>query len=320
LSNDFCAQESALQTMKHYRFVDYATQGYIALTGLLILCFHNKFVPQWPWLLAAHIGMLGLVHSLILASAKHAQSRGLDFLRHFYPVLLYTAFYREVGVLDALFFPGFLDEHVILFEERLFGMQPSLLFMDRLPCLAISELFYAAYLSYYVMIAGIGVALFLRCRRQFFHYVSVVSAVFYSCYLAFIFLPVTGPRLFFQPLEGFHLPAGLLEFGSRYPMPEHIKSGVFYQIVTAIFRAIEPTGAALPSSHVAVALCTVFFSFRYLRKIRYIHLAAAILLCLSTVYCRFHYAVDMLAGIGTAALLVPVANALYQRVDRRFSR
>ena len=73
----------------------------------------------------------------------------------------------------------------------------------------------------------------------------------------------------------------------------------------------EPPGAAFPSSHVAVALCTVYFSFRYLRPIRYLHLAVAILLCLSTVYCRYHYVVDVLAGLVTAAVLVPIGNWLY---------
>ena len=78
-----------------------------------------------------------------------------------------------------------------------------------------------------------------------------------------------------------------------------------------IYRVFEAPGAALPSSHVAVALCTVFFSFRYLRRIRYAHLAVAGLLCLSTVYCRYHYVVDVLAGLVTVAVLVPLGNWLY---------
>jgi membrane-associated phospholipid phosphatase len=73
----------------------------------------------------------------------------------------------------------------------------------------------------------------------------------------------------------------------------------------------EAPGAAFPSSHVAVALCTVFFSFRYLRPIRYLHLAVAVLLCLATVYCRYHYVVDVLAGLLTAAMVIPLGNWLY---------
>jgi membrane-associated phospholipid phosphatase len=60
-----------------------------------------------------------------------------------------------------------------------------------------------------------------------------------------------------------------------------------------------------------VALCTFFFSFQYLRRIRFLHLATAVLLCLSTIYCRYHYVADVLAGIVTAAVLVPLGNWLY---------
>ena len=56
------------------------------------------------------------------------------------------------------------------------------------------------------MIGGVGLALFLRRREAFFHYVSVLSFVFYVCYLIYIFLPVIGPRLFSRSLGGFTLP------------------------------------------------------------------------------------------------------------------
>jgi membrane-associated phospholipid phosphatase len=302
--------------MKQYTFVDYATQGYIALVGLLVLLFHNERVPAWPLLVGAHVVGLGLVHGLIQAHARRPQNRVLDFLRHFYPVLLYTAFYDETGMLNRMIVAQYLDAHVAAFEQRLFGFQPSLAFMHALPYLAVSELFYAAYFSYYVMIVGVGLALFLRNRSQFFHYVSVVSFVFYWCYLAYIFLPVSGPRLFFHAVDGYRLPDEWLALGAQHPFPEVVLRGVFYRIIALIYAVAEPTGAALPSSHVAVALVTVWFSFRYLPRIRHVHLTVAVLLCLSTVYCRFHYAVDVVAGIAVTAVLVPLGNWLYARSVR----
>lgn len=299
--------------MKHYKFVDYATQGYIVLVGLLILVFRNERVPGAGLLLALHLVGLGLVHALILASARRPGNRPLDFLRHFYPVLIYTAFYRETGILNEMFVPEYLDPWFVGFEQRLFGFQPSLEFMHRLPYLLVSEIFYAAYFSYYLMIVGIGLALFLRNRDQFHHYVSVVSFVFYCCYLGFICLPVSGPRLFFREIDHYQLPAEWLALGATRPYPDAVLHGPFYQIIAKIYEIFEPPGAAFPSSHVAVALCTVFFSFRYLPRLRWAHLVTGILLCLATVYCRFHYAVDMFAGVLVAALLVPLGNRLYQR-------
>jgi membrane-associated phospholipid phosphatase len=189
--------------------------------------------------------------------------------------------------------------------------------MQKLPWLAVSELFYVSYFSYYIMIAGVGIALYLRSRQQFYHYVSVVSFLFYVCYLIYIFLPVIGSRVFFHQVDGYALPEATQQLALTDTYPEAVQAGVFFRIMRWVYRVFEAPGAALPSSHVAVALCTVFFSFRYLRSIRYVHLAVALLLCLSTVYCRYHYAVDVLAGLVAAAVLIPIGNWLYFKFRRR---
>ena len=138
-------------------------------------------------------------------------------------------------------------------------------------------------------------ALYRKDRRQCFHYISVVSWVFYLCYLAYIFLPVIGRPALHEELTGQALPADLMPPGP-VAWPAAVQAGPFYQIMALIYRHMETPGAAFPSSHVAVALTTVYFSFLYLRPIRYGHLALALLLSLATVYCRYHYAVDALAG------------------------
>jgi membrane-associated phospholipid phosphatase len=297
--------------VKHYTFVDYATQAYLALVGLLILLFHNATVPAWPWLFTAHAAGLVLVHLLIQAQARWQRAPVLDFLRHFYPVLLYTGFFIETGSLNRMFYPDYLDPVVAQWEQTLFGCQPSVLFMHKLPYLAVSELFYASYFSYYIMIAGVGLALFLRSRKQFFHYVSVVSFLFYVCYLIYIFLPIIGSRIFFRQVEGYTPPPATQQLAITDAYPEAVQAGVFFRLMKWIYRVFEAPGSALPSSHVAVAICTVFFSFLYLRRIRYAHLAVAVLLCFATVYCRYHYAIDVLAGLVTAAVVIPIGNWLY---------
>ena len=305
-------RRGAWNTLSSYTFVDYATQGYLVLAGLIVVCLHDHAVPRWPLLLAAHATGIGLVHALIQSHAAHPNNRVLDFLRHFYPVLLYTGLYCETGELNHMLTPGFLDPFFIRLDARIFGLQPSLAFMDGLPWLAVSEILYAAYFSYYLMIAGVGLALFYRNREQFFHYVSVISFVFYVCCLIYIFLPVIGPRIFFREITDYSLPIDLQPAVSP-TFPAAVQAGIFYQIMAWVYRTFEAPGGAFPSSHVAVAIGTVWFSFRYLRSIRWLHLAAVILLCLATVYCRYHYAVDVLAGGATAAVLIPVGNRLYFR-------
>jgi membrane-associated phospholipid phosphatase len=182
--------------------------------------------------------------------------------------------------------------------------------MDWLPCPAVSELFYAAYFSYYVMVAGVGLALFYRNREQFSHYLSVISLLFYVCFLIYIFLPVQGPRVFFREFASCPLPADVQPLVAPV-LPGAVQAGPFCRLMAWIYYAFDRPGAAFPSSHVAVAIGTVCFSFRYLRPIRWPHLVAVVLLCVATVYCRYHYVVDVMAGGVTAAVLIPLGNRLY---------
>ena len=51
-----------MRAMKHYTFVDYATQIYSALVAGLILLFHNSTVLYWQWLAGAHLVQMAVVH------------------------------------------------------------------------------------------------------------------------------------------------------------------------------------------------------------------------------------------------------------------
>lgn len=296
--------------MKHYTFVDHATQGYLAFVGLIVLVFHGPRLMTWPWLLLAHGTGLVLIHGLIQISARFPANRPLDLIRHYYPIPLFIGFYSETELLNQLFFTGYLDAGFLRFEQWLFGMQPGLEFMVRFPARWLAELLYAAYFSFYLMIAGVGLALLLRDRRQFAHFISVVSFVLYVCYTIYIFLPVVGPRIVDLNLPEVSLPHDALPT-TNHDVPESVQRAVFFRIMGWFYDHFESAGAAFPSSHVAAAICTVYFSFLYLRRIRHIHLLATILLCVSTVYGRYHYVVDVAAGILTAAVLIPLGNRLY---------
>lgn len=303
--------------MKAYNFIDFATQGYLLITGLIILFFHNDSVPQWPYLVAAHAGWIIGLHWMIVYHASVKAGKAFDLLRHFYPILLYAPLYNETGNLNQLFYAGTMDPAFYRLEQAVFGCQPAFLFMDRLPYLWVSEIFYAAYFSYYIMIAGCGLALFLKGRRYFAHYISVVSLVFYVCFIIYIFLPVVGPPIYYFEKGSFPMPEEFLKQVSAPPYPEAVTHGLFYKIMALIYKYCEAPGAAFPSSHVAVALTTLFFSFKYIPKIRFFHAIVVALLCGATVYCRYHFAIDIAAGAATALIAVPLADWLFKRSEKQ---
>jgi membrane-associated phospholipid phosphatase len=305
--------------MKHYTFVDYATQVYSAAVAVLILIFHNQTVRLWQAQFAMHVAGICFVHFLVRLNAR-GSGKLINILRHFYPVGMYIWFFAETGQVNRMFCKEYLDPIIIHLEGRIFGTQPSIVFMQMLPYKLVSETFYFAYFSYYIMIAGVGIALFRRNRLQFFHYLSVTSFIFYICYAFYIFLPIVGPPLLIFQAQDYVLPLDIQQLKPNPLYPAEITSGIFFKLMEWIYRVFDSPGAAMPSSHVAIALCTVFFSFQYKLRLRYLHLLGAILLCLATVYCRYHYAVDVVAGILTAAILIPLGNYLYFKFAEKGTR
>jgi len=296
---------------RNYHFVDYATQTYLLLVGVLILFFHNGRVPHFQLFLLAHGAGILALHGVVAGNGRLPLNRGLSFFRHFYPLMLYAFLYRESEQLNLMFVDGYLDPVFLAIEERIFGFQPAVAFMKAFPHPLVSEVFYVSYFSYYVMVAGVGLALYFRRREAFWHFLALLSFVFYVCFLAFIFLPVAGPPAFHTEIPRYldqqRLPYYPLEF------PPSVASGPFFHVMGIIYSAFETGGGAFPSSHVSAAICVLFLSWRYLPRVRYLILAATVALSFATVYCRYHYAVDVFAGAATAAVLIPVGEWLYRR-------
>jgi len=298
-----------------YRLVDYLTQGYLLLVGVLILLFHGDQVSGWPFYVATHAVTIVAVHALISAHLKRSH-RLLTLLRYFYPLILFSFMYKETGLLDSMFFQEHFDPAFLALEQRIFGFQPSLAFMQKLPYLCVSETLYFSYFSYYVMIPGIGLALYMKDRETAVRYVTVVSLVFYCCYITYIFFPVIGPRVVTADIPDFTHDISAYVEGYRLSAPESINGGAFFTIMSYIYTTVEQTGgAAFPSSHVAVALATLFFSGQFLKRLRWVHLVFVLLLMTATVYCRYHYVVDVFAGMATALVLVPIGDKLYSEFD-----
>ena len=63
--------------VKHYRFIDFTTQFYIAAVGVLIAVFNGDRVDRWALVAASHALCLGVVHLLILAQAARPNIRWL---------------------------------------------------------------------------------------------------------------------------------------------------------------------------------------------------------------------------------------------------
>lgn len=261
--------------------IDRATLAYVAVA----LAFQMARGPRtWPAVLLLPLGLLA-VAALAAVLAPRGRCAGPlgRFLAEFYPLALTVGLYTHVGLVNAA---GGVSHDALVqrWEQALFGGQPSLEWIRAFPSPAWSTLMHAAYLSYYLILAGSPLGLWRRGRREAARgTLFLMMATFYVCYTGFLVFPVAGPRYLFPPATNAATAIPIAAFTHR------------------LLQGGSAWGTAFPSSHVAVALVAAACAWRGWRPLGTVLLPAAVLLSLATVYGQLHYAVDVLAGAAVAA-------------------
>jgi membrane-associated phospholipid phosphatase len=250
---------------------------YFLVLSLIVLFFkHNQ--PLWLYYIIFNFSVI----ALILLGVKFLSfTNGMTrFIRHWYPVFLFTFLYEEIRYLVHIIFPGFFDFWINDLEFKLFGNYPTV-FLQKYSVPVLNEYFLLAYFSYYFLLPVSGIALYFGKKIKEFDRMVFTSAVaFYISYLGFIFFPVEGPR---YALSAFH----------KIP----IKGFIFVPLAQWVVKVGGLHGGCMPSSHVAVACVVFVFSYRYMRKLFYFLGPLIVSLFIGTVWGRFHYFSDVLAGI-----------------------
>ncbi len=264
--------------------VDRLTLGYLAVA----LAFTLLRGPRQPWLLVTLV--LALTAAALVAgwAAPRARRSGPlgRLLGEFYPLLLTLGLYNHVGLVNRAGGVSH-DARVQVWEQALVGGQVSLAWVRAFPSPAWSTLMHAAYVSYYAILAASPLGLWLSGRRQAARRaLFLIMVAFYVCYAASLAFPVAGPRYLF-------------------PSATNAATAVpAASLVRGLLETFSAWGTAFPSSHVAAALVAAVSAWRGWRPLGAVLVPAALLLTLSTVYGQFHYAVDALAGVALAAVVL----------------
>jgi membrane-associated phospholipid phosphatase len=263
---------------------------YAVVSGAALLFPHRP--AAWPLYALLHIAAAAIGFGVAPARAAwqalgRAAPRIARFIGDWYPLLLVPLLYSELAALNQMVWAGhYFDDIIIGWEAAIFGGQPSREWAVFAPFLLLSETLHAAYLSYYFIIFGPPVVLYLQKRRAAFEaMVFTIMLVFFAHYFFFIYFPVQGPRYLFPP------PGG------------ELATGFFYQFAHRLLEAGSSQGAAFPSSHVGIAVAQAMLVARYLPRLGVPMALTAAALALGAIYGGFHYATDALAGLLLGAAL-----------------
>jgi len=263
--------------LKRLAPIDVATLLYVAVTTAAVLLFGGA---ERAWLLAAHVLVVGVV--LLAPRARAAGSVG-RFVGDWYPILLVTGLYAEVGMLN-LDFGHHHDFAIQRLEQWVFGTQVSYRWIRTMPNPALSWLLHSCYLSYFAILVTAPLGLWLSGRREGArHTIFAVTATLYLCYIVSLFFPVTGPRY-------------------AFPLAHNAATRVWAaRAAQWLLDRGDSWGTAFPSSHVAAAIVATLCALRFWRPLGLALAPPTIGLIFGVVYGQFHYGVDALFGVVVAA-------------------
>ena len=269
---------------------DWVAIGYLAFTGVLILIFRKNVARWYLYLLARLLCIIGIVS---LTFTNQYTPLIFQFLRDWYPLSTIALFYIEIKKLTQMVFQRYFDETLIYWEKRVFKGMPCLEWSDRFPSMILSEILHLCYFSYYVMAVFLAAWLYFSGRiGPFQETVFAETLAFNLSLLCYPFLPTTGPRYLFEKIQG------------------KLSEGFFFRLAHLAVSRGSSKGTAFPSSHVSLSVTVLLCALRYDSTAFLILLPMCVGLTLGTVYGRFHYVIDAIAGAILAGIVFGITTIL----------
>lgn len=273
--------------------IDRLALGYLGLTGLFALLLGT---------LGVFLALLHLLAGLVIVRlGKWSAREGFSgFMRATYAVLLTPVLYAELATLNRFLTDGFFDDLVQRWDQALFFSQPSIEMSSWMPSFLLSETLHLGYFAYYAIVPAALIGVYLTRGFAAVHRAAFsVALAFFLSYVTFAVFPVAGPRYEFEAIGG------------------ALGDGTFYRLVHAVLESGSSQGTAFPSSHIAASLAAVLGAGREDRRWLWLLIVPEIALAVGTVYGRFHYAIDAVAGVGYALVAWSLAPWAVRRFGAR---
>jgi membrane-associated phospholipid phosphatase len=273
---------------------EWVALGYLTASSALIALFAENLAHPLKLIgVQAFVAAIILVLCRVAARvAERAEWRGgafsvkfWRFWRHWYPHLFFLFCFEQLGKLVHLVTPGWQDARLIAADYWLTGVEPTV-WLEQFATPARNDFMQFAYLTYFAYLLVLGGILYHRRDWRGYWSVMTYSAAGYAIgYVIAILFPIESP--WFSMVGAWH--------GS-------LQGGPFTTTINFIEQFGRVRGAAFPSEHVAGSVAVLWGAWRHRRWLFWVTLPSVMCMCVSTVWGRYHYVVDVFGGMVTGTL------------------
>jgi PAP2 superfamily len=275
----------------------------LALLGVAVVLAAVRLPAVGSRLLLPLCEHIGLLIGFALCSFVCTRWEGRQFVTLLRPaatVIVIFTLYTSLGQLGIAAMPYQADAALSRLDTALFGVDPSL-FVQRYQSPGWIEFFsfiYGAFIPYIYLSMALGCLGRPPLERD--QFLTGWVFTYAISYLGYLFLPAHGPIVY---------------HAADYQVT--LAGGFFYRTV---LRGVEVSGGlqgAFPSLHVGGSLYLCLFDLKTNRLRGLTYLPMVLLIYLSTVFLRYHYVVDLIAGTVIAVSCVPLGQRVFVSWVRR---
>jgi membrane-associated phospholipid phosphatase len=222
-----------------------------------------------------------------------------EIARDWFPFFLILLMYYSLWDLSiGLLTSRDLDKELIAVDQRLFGFQASVV-IQRLVSAPLTSYMDFAYFYHVLNIPVVACFIYLkRPRRQFREMMTGLIVVCFVGFLGYAAVPAIGP---------------VYTLRDQYTVPLRTSLALFNRQIELMDYARIPRDV-FPSMHVAISFLVWLYAYRNSRRLFWILAPLILSLWVSTVYLRYHYLIDVVAGLVLAPLCYWLSNFLFARL------
>lgn len=261
---------------------------------LVLAAFFYSKIPSAPYLILIYASLIFFQLMLVYLSKLNsflAQTRDIIF-----PTISVLIIFDSLELIVHKVNPQDMDYLLIRLDYLIFGDYPTIA-MERIMQPILTDILQVAYTTYYFLPIMLGITLKVKNRDEDFKKsLFLILLCFYLSYVGYILVPALGPRYAMEHLHGMELTGFIV----AKPIQDTLN----------LLEGIKRN--AFPSGHTAITLTVLFLSYRYVRGLFWAMLIPSLLLVVATVYCRYHYVVDVIAGILLTIVTIAIGEVYYK--------
>lgn len=221
-----------------------------------------------------------------------------EIFRDWFPFLIILLMYYSLwGDATHLMVTTDRDHALIAIDQRIFGFQASVT-LQRIVSPAMTSWMTFAYFFHIINIPLVGCFIYVwRPRARFREMMSGLMVVSFLGLLGYLLVPAIGP---------------MFSLRNQYTVPLDKSIWMFNRNIDFMdFARIRRD--VFPSLHVAISFVVWLYAYRNSKKLFWILAPLILSLWLSTLYLRYHYLIDVVAGLFLAPFSFMLGNWLYRR-------